>query len=151
MDTTSFLAAVDRAITVPNYQPRFSQTDILALANEEQSSMIVPMIVALREEFFVFREEIAVNAGDTGFRIPERAIGRTLREIQYNNTGGGMVYDLPRISIEDSYRFSTLTAETSGKLLQRLKTSTRSLSVFRQKLLTQALFAVPWCRNQWHL
>lgn len=108
MDTTSFLAAVDRAITVPNYQPRFSQTDILALANEEQASMVVPMIVALREEFFVFREEIAVNAGDTGFRIPERAIGRTLREIQYNSTGGGLVYDLPRISIEDSYRFTNL-------------------------------------------
>lgn len=108
MDTTSFLAAVDRAITVPNYQPRFSQTDLLALANEEQQSMIVPMIVSLREEFFVFRETIAVNAGDYGFRVPERAIGRTLREIQYQNDSGNLVYDLPRISIEDSYRFTNL-------------------------------------------
>lgn len=109
MDTTSFLAAVDRAITVPNYQPRFSQTDLLALANEEQQSLVVPMIVALREEFFVFRDVLTINAGDYGFRIPERAIGRTLREIQYRNmAGGNLVYDLPRISIEDSYRFTNL-------------------------------------------
>lgn len=109
MNTTSFLAAVDRAITVPNYQPRFSNNDLLALANEEQQSMIVPMIVALREEFFVFRETLTINAGASGFRIPERAIGRTLREIQYRNlAGGNLVYDLPRISIEDSYRFTNL-------------------------------------------
>lgn len=109
MDTNAFLLAVDRAITVPNYQPRFSQSDLLALANEEQQSMIVPMIVALREEFFVFREELSVTAGTLSFRIPERAIGRTLREIQYQNAAGGtLVYDLPRISIEDSYRFTNL-------------------------------------------
>ena len=109
MDTTSFLAAVDRAITVPNYQPRFSNNDLLALANEEQQSLVVPMIVALREEFFVFRDVLTINAGDYGFRIPERAIGRTLREIQYRNlAGGNLVYDLPRISIEDSYRFTNL-------------------------------------------
>ena len=109
MDTTAFLAAVDRAITVPNYQPRFSNNDLLALANEEQQSLVVPMIVALREEFFVFRETLTINAGDAGFRIPERAIGRTLREIQYRNlAGGNLVYDLPRISIEDSYRFTNL-------------------------------------------
>jgi hypothetical protein len=113
MDTTAFLAAVDRAITVPNYQPRFSQSDILALANEEQQSLVVPMIVALREEFFVFRETLSITAGDVGFRIPERAIGRTLREIQYRNqTGGTLVYDLPRISIEDSYRFTNLGSGT---------------------------------------
>lgn len=109
MDTTAFLAAVDRAITVPNYQPRFSNNDLLALANEEQQSLVVPMIVALREEFFVFRDVLTINAGDYGFRIPERAIGRTLREIQYRNlAGGNLVYDLPRISIEDSYRFTNL-------------------------------------------
>jgi hypothetical protein len=113
MDTTAFLAAVDRAITVPNYQPRFSQSDILALANEEQQSLVVPMIVALREEFFVFRETLSITAGDIGFRIPERAIGRTLREIQYRNqTSGTLVYDLPRISIEDSYRFSNIGSGT---------------------------------------
>lgn len=109
MNTTAFLAAVDRAITVPNYQPRFSNDDLLALANEEQQSLVVPMIVSLREEFFVFRDVLSIAAGEYGFRIPERAIGRTLREIQYRNLpGGNLVYDLPRISIEDSYRFTNL-------------------------------------------
>lgn len=119
MDTTAFLAAVDRAITVPNYQPRFSNNDLLALANEEQQSMIVPMVVSLREEFFVFREEIDINANDYGFRIPERAIGRTLREIQYQNDTGKLVYDLPRISIEDSYRFTNLgTGTPNGFMIE---------------------------------
>jgi hypothetical protein len=120
MDTTAFLAAVDRAITVPNYQPRFSQSDILALANEEQQSLVVPMIVALREEFFVFRDTLSITAGDYGFRIPERAIGRTLREIQYRNqTGGTLVYDLPRIAIEDSYRFTNLgTGTPNGFMIE---------------------------------
>jgi hypothetical protein len=68
----------------------------------------------------VFRDTLAISAGDYGFRIPERAIGRTLREIQYRNmAGGNLVYDLPRISIEDSYRFTNLgTGTPNGFMIE---------------------------------
>jgi len=106
MNTTQFLQAVDRAITVPNYQPRFTDLDILDLANDEQGSLVVPMLASLREEFFVQREEIAVAANTAKVRIPQRSIGRSLREIQYKS-GAQSTYDLPRISIEDAVRLSS--------------------------------------------
>ena len=107
MDTSKFLLAVDRAITAPNYQPRFTNDDILDIANDEQASLVVPMLAALREEFFVTRETIAVAAGTQRIRIPARSIGRSFRELQYQY-GSQSVYDLPRITIEDSVRYTTL-------------------------------------------
>ena len=48
MDTTAFLAAVDRAITVPNYQPRFSQSDILAFSATHYLSLLATMAFVSR-------------------------------------------------------------------------------------------------------
>lgn len=102
MKSGEFLSAVKRAITVPTYQPRFSETDLLDLANEEQRTLVVPMITSLREDYFIVRETQAVASGTSKIEIPTRAIGRTLRDVLLAQSNS-LFASLPRISLEDSY------------------------------------------------
>ena len=110
MNTTDFLKDVKNAITVPTYQARFDDNDLLDLANGEIVSTIVPMITSLQEEFFVVPEDISVAAGDTRVQIPYRAAGRILRELHYLQ--GTNEYNLPRYSLTESFRW---TSNTSGE------------------------------------
>lgn len=111
MNTTQLLNAIKRAITVPQYQARFSDDDIIAIANEEQESSIVPIILSVREEYFVVRELIPLVVGQTKVEIPARAVGRTLREINLQLTVGGGFSRLPRIAIEDAFGFIDETTQ----------------------------------------
>lgn len=102
MKSGEFLAGVKRAITVPTYQPRFGDPDLLELANEEQRTLVVPMIMSLREDYFIVRQNQTVTSSDTTVAIPPRAIGRTLRDVLLSNSNN-LYVSLPRISLEDSY------------------------------------------------
>lgn len=115
MDSSQFLNAVKRAITVPQYQARFTDDDLLALANEEQETFVVPMVLSLREEYFVVREEQDVVSGQTKVNIPERSMGRSLREIHFKIASGNY-YNLPRYAIEDVYPYlnTAVTGNPTG-------------------------------------
>ncbi|MGL5095655.1 MAG: hypothetical protein ACRDD1_08710, partial [Planctomycetia bacterium] len=86
MKSGEFLSAVKRAITVPTYQPRFTDPDLLDLANEEQRTAIVPMVTSLREDYFIVRSSQAVAIGTVSIPIPPRAVGRTLRDLLLANS-----------------------------------------------------------------
>lgn len=88
MTADDLLTSIKRGITVPSYQGRFSDDDILALADEEIQTVFIPMITALRQEYFVKAKTTALVASQSGYAIPERAIGRTLRDIRYVDSGG---------------------------------------------------------------
>jgi len=111
MDSSQFLTAVKRAITVPQYQARFTDDDLLALANEEQETLVVPTVLSLREEYFVVRDEVPVVSGQSKVGIPKRALGRALREVHFKLANGNY-YNLPRYSIENSYPY--LNASVTG-------------------------------------
>ena len=120
MKSDLFLAALKRAITIPDYQNRFSQEDLFALINEEQQSTIVPMLLAMRQEYTVVREEITIPADVGELQIPPRAVGRNLRELHLkssqSNTGG--FFNLPRISLEDSHLFQGKVGSSAGFYLR---------------------------------
>jgi hypothetical protein len=105
MNTTELLNAIKRAITVPQYQARFSDLDIIALANEEQEATIVPVILSCREEYFVVRELVPTAVGENKIIIPPRAVGRTLREIDYQIAPGAGTFRLNRIQLESAFSF----------------------------------------------
>lgn len=107
MNTTELLSAIKRSITIPTYQARFSDQDILDLANEEQISTIVPIVTSLQEEFFCIFEPTTVPLGSEKIQIPERAAGRNLREIHYKTDQS--VYNLPRFQVTESFRWSQYT------------------------------------------
>ncbi len=107
MNTSEFLASLARAITGPTYQPRFSTDDYIALANECMVDTVVPEIRSCREEYFVNKTEVDVVAGQEKIPIPNRSVGRTLREIHWQGDSQTTI-NLPRIQIEDVFTYTNL-------------------------------------------
>ena len=83
MRTSEFLIAVRRALGAPNYQARFSETDILDIASGQQISFVVPEIRALRRDFLLSYDDFSLTSGEDNIEIPERAAGRGIRDLWY--------------------------------------------------------------------
>lgn len=105
--TTELLKKIKAAAMVPTHQITYQDTDILDLTNEEMDNLIVPMIMAMREEFFVTKSTIPIAIGVDTVAIPERAVGRTIREIKVLTTDATNPRSLSRASITEDYAFST--------------------------------------------
>jgi len=104
MRTSEFLEDVKRHISVPTYQPRFTDADILKLANDEQMTTIVEQITSLREEFFVVTDDVVFPATTGRLAIPARAIGRVIRDLWLSNTDSDSLNDyrpLAKIDLDD--------------------------------------------------
>lgn len=86
MRTSELLTDIKRAMGAPTYQARFSNTDILSIATSQQTNFVVPQIRALRRDFMVVTEDFDLDAGDDSLAIPERAVGRGIRDLWYTET-----------------------------------------------------------------
>lgn len=107
VDTTYFLDAVKRAVTMPSSQVRFSDTDILRFADEETETVIVPAITSARLEFFVKYVDTLLVANTAEYKIPYRAIGRTLRFVELRDPNNTLVKDLSYVMPEDVGRITS--------------------------------------------
>lgn len=85
---------------IPSDQSTFTCCDILEIGNEEISIHVAPMIIRLHEEYFVVDQDVAVCSCQVRYKIPYRAIGNKLRDVQYV-TADGTYYKMTRVSIED--------------------------------------------------
>lgn len=89
---------------IPEY-PSTITSDLLTLADLETETIIVPMIMSLREEFFVKQSSQALTASVSEYVIPYRAIGRKLRDIHFLNSSNNET-ELTRYSMEYAYEFT---------------------------------------------
>jgi len=103
MNTTELLAAIKRAAGIPAYQVRFSDLDILSLADEETRTILLPMITNMREDYLVAFTSIPVAANEQAFPIPERAVAQTIRELKFQIVSQKYVINLPYVPIEQQY------------------------------------------------
>ena len=101
MRTSEFLLDVKRHISVPTYQPRFSDEDVLAIASSVQKSTVVAEITSLREEFFIVEEDLVVLKTTGKVGIPERAIGRVIRDIHVAAPGSTSYKRAIKIELDD--------------------------------------------------
>jgi hypothetical protein len=99
--TDQLIAQIKRRGMVPTSQNTFRNTDFLELADEEMQTGIVPLLLAVRQEFFVTNQDIALQTGVDHIEIPERAIGRNIRDIVYSQsspiTSQSQLYSLARL------------------------------------------------------
>lgn len=81
-DTTGYLLpSVKQRGLVPTAQSTFLTADILRILNEEQLSSVVPLLLGVREEYFVKDVDTALVAGTSEYAIPTRAMGGQLRDV----------------------------------------------------------------------
>jgi hypothetical protein len=103
MNTTELLASIKRAAGVPAYQDRFSDTDFLALADEETRTVLLPIITNMREDYLVTFTTETVNAGEQFYPIPERAVAQGIRELKFKIISQQYMINLPYVPIEQQY------------------------------------------------
>lgn len=96
------IADVAITVTLPNNQVLLTDQRVLALANEELSAHIVPLILSLNQEFFVYLDDTLFTTTDKAdYSIPYRAIGRILRDLKVNDQGN--TFNCEQIALEDAH------------------------------------------------
>lgn len=108
------IESAKRGISFPsNNANSLSDDDILAFAYEEMVSKISPLITSLRQEYLIAPPYTITLDDDTQrYRMPQRALGRTLRNVVYVDAGGNR-RDLLQVTPEESVKYMP-TATSSG-------------------------------------
>lgn len=105
--TSNLLDAIKRRSFAPAGQLTFTDTELLAIADEVMATEIVPAIISVREEYFVFTYDYSVTASQAGYDIPARAVGLIVRDVWLVD-GTSIVANLPRIEPE------TISSDATG-------------------------------------
>lgn len=80
---TEFIKGVKRRAAIPENQATFEAEDFLAFADEELLLGVVPAIMSLHEDYFLYETEVTLQSDKTQYEIPSRAVGNKLRDVQY--------------------------------------------------------------------
>lgn len=85
--------------------------DLLKYLNQAVATVLVPRLIATREDYFVQREQQTITAGTYRYRIPHRAFYGKLRDLWYIDSNGTRLF-IPRSPEEDMNLF---TDQASGE------------------------------------
>jgi len=99
MTSEELIAALKIKGSFPSTNDLFSDSDFLVLFNHQLQTEIVPVMQLLSEEFFLLSKDYAITQGST-YRIPSRAIGAKLRDLQVVDTSNNLI-SLDRLMEED--------------------------------------------------
>lgn len=86
--TTSMIADIKLIGSFPTTDSLFSNANYLSILTREQLTTIVPLLNKVNEEYFITEKDYAVTANQTSYRIPARAVGSQLRDVQLVSSGG---------------------------------------------------------------
>jgi hypothetical protein len=92
----------------------FSPQEILDLAYDALIAQLVPLLVTLREDFFVKNQDLLIEANKSHYSIPSRAAGSVLRDIKIIR--GDEIVPIFRIGREEIT--TTRTGEPSSFYLE---------------------------------
>lgn len=101
--STALIASVKRKASVPNAQSLWSDSDFLAVADEEIRGYLLPLIRRVKEDYFLQTADFTIDrtqsssANGQGFRIPYRAVGQVCRDIHLLDSAGKPIDGCPRV------------------------------------------------------
>lgn len=82
--TTDLLADVRRRAMLPTTSTLgATDADILAHADNEMASRLVPLVTSVNEEFYVQTMDFQLTGGQAAYRMPNRSAGGKLRDVTY--------------------------------------------------------------------
>lgn len=100
--SNSLITDIKRRAMIPESQSTFSTSDFLAFINTELKIGIVPSVLSVHEEYYVYPQEVELESSKYSYTIPYRAVGGKLRDLFYKDTNGNL-YEMARISPDDKY------------------------------------------------
>lgn len=81
LTSNDLIDIVKKRIAFPISQNTLSEEDILKFASYELFDSQVPSIMEFHDEYFVFRQSVAIETDKLRYQIPDRAIGMKLRDL----------------------------------------------------------------------
>lgn len=102
--TTRFLEGVKRRISNPANQVLLDDEDMLDMADDVMQLSIVPLMLSVRQDYYVTSEDEATVANQAEYSIPYRAIARGLRDLKLRDAAGS-TRDLSLIALEDAHLY----------------------------------------------
>ena len=100
---TELIDDIRRRASIPNTNALASDQDLVDFLDEEMSTVIVPEMMSVREEFFVDYVDTATVVGTVLYDLPTRAIGSKLRDVTIvttNSNGYETETNMPRLTPE---------------------------------------------------
>jgi hypothetical protein len=117
-DTASLLANIRRRCSAPSSSPAGADdATLLALANDEVSYGLQPLLMKLRQDYFTATIDIPIVAGQAAYDIPARAIGVKLRDVGLVDSSGKFT-SLDRMQIDQLDGLATTAGLPSAFYLQ---------------------------------
>ena len=100
LTTCALVTTSLRRAMIPSDQSTFTTCDIIDIMNEELGIHILPMVLRAHEEYYVIDEDQSLSACTIRYKIPYRAVGNKLRDVQFIDNAGTQ-YEMTRVSLED--------------------------------------------------
>ncbi len=97
------LDGIKRRIVLPSSQPLLDDEDMLEVADDVIEQIIVPVLLSVRQDYLVCEPyEQTTSDGVDAYDIPYRSIGRGLRDLKIEDSGGS-VADMTLIAQGDAH------------------------------------------------
>lgn len=89
-------------VSRPNVDLQYSDDEIVEILDRVMRSKIIPLVMTVREEYFVTYQDFDLNVGDSNaIKIPTDAIGMKLRQVaQVASNQPQNVVTMPRLELE---------------------------------------------------
>lgn len=120
LSVADFLADVRRRAMIGNTASGVNQaSSLLAFADTEMRSRVVPAILAMNQDYLTRYVDIALAANETGIRLPKRAQGAKLIDVWWVDNSGN-VTPLARVNLKDvaNYNYGPSTGPANGFYLE---------------------------------
>lgn len=114
--SNSLINSVKIRAQIPTNQVTFRLDDFLQLANEELVIGIIPTVLQLHEDHYLYEELIPLIDNVSNYAIPYRAMGNKLRDVKFEDNNGS-IFELVRIDEDRRTDFGNTTVQTTSGLL----------------------------------
>lgn len=94
--TAALIDSIRRRGNAPSSSSGWNDTDFLNALNEELRTYVVPLIRRVNEDYLVAYTDVSVVSGTARYRIPEAAMGESLKDVGYLDSQGEF-QPIPRI------------------------------------------------------
>lgn len=100
LTSSQLIADVKRKAMIPENQSTFTDNDFLAIANSELLIGLLPSILKVHEEYYVYNDPVTLVSNQSSYAIPYRAVGQRLRDLMYTDNNGNY-RNMARVSPDD--------------------------------------------------
>lgn len=100
-DTTALVEDVKERASLPDNDLRFTSAKVLSAATKELREGVATMLAETRAEHLVYSYDTAATSGTAAYRMPSRAIGGSLRDVVWVDSGGNAQPPLQQLSSDE--------------------------------------------------